>query len=154
MEHAALSKDSTLYVGARLSMVITILKPGHVLITLAGYNDGELGETYLKVLDQQIAETGFLYCYMDTREQTGISAEERDRLARWAQQQGEKYRAGHLLFKSRLLELAVALVNLVTRGSVKTYSNVEAFEEAIRREVPGFIKLPAFDFKQPGKKSA
>ncbi len=154
MEQSQLSKDSTLYVGKRLTMVITILKPGHVLISLFGYNDGELGGAYLAVVDEQIKQNGFICVYMDAREQTGIAAEERERLASWTRATGDKYRAGHLLFKSKLIELAVAMVNLITGGHVKSYSNLEAFEQAIRSEVPGFTKLPVLNVKAPAKKSA
>jgi hypothetical protein len=154
MEKSQLSKDSTLYVGAKLSMVITILKPGHVLISLYGYNDGELGDAYLAVLDEQIRKNGFICVYMDAREQTGIATEERERLAAWTRATGDKYRAGHLLFKSKLIELAVAVVNLLTGGSVRSYSKLDAFEDAIRSEVPGFSKLPVLNVKAPAKKSA
>ena len=154
MEKSQLSKDSTLYVGARLSMVITVLKPGHVLISLFGYNDGELGDAYLAVLDEQIKENGFICVYMDAREQTGIATEERERLASWTKATGDKYRAGHLLFKSKIIELAVAVVNLLTGGSVRSYSKLELFEEAIRSEVPGFSRLPVLNVKAPTKKSA
>jgi hypothetical protein len=139
-----LSENSTLYAATRGSVVVTQLAPGHVLLTLFGYNDGELAPAYYGALNAVVAAAGFLVVYMDSREQTGISSSERDRATVWTKELGSKYRAGHLLFRSRLLELAVAIANLALGGVVRTYSKVEAFEKAIAAAVPGFKSLPDF----------
>jgi hypothetical protein len=152
MERTVLSETSTFFADDRFAMVITILAPGHVLFTLYGYNDGKIADEYYKILDDQVAKAGFVHVYMDAREQSGVTSEERDRTARWTKALGAKYRGGHLLFRSRLLELAVAIVNLFTGGVVSSYSNVDAFEAAIRREIPGFKKLPVFENVQKARK--
>lgn len=144
MQKKVLSKTSTLIAGARGSVVITNLHPGHVLLTLYGYNDGEFADAYYEALDAVVAKDGFIVIYMDSREQKGISAEERERATHWSRALGDKYRGGHLLFRSRLLEMAVALSNLVLGGKVKSYSDVIAFERVISRNVPGFFRLPDF----------
>lgn len=145
MTRKTLTEQSTLYSGARGSVVITRLAPGHILVTLYGYNDGELGSTYIAALENEMDSAGSLVVYMDSREQTGISSAERDRLSEWTKKHMEtRYRAGHLLFRSRLLEMALAVARLVTGHALYGYSDTKEFEEIIAREVPGFLRLPSF----------
>jgi hypothetical protein len=144
VQKKVLSKDSTLYAGARGSVVITSLCPGHVLLTLFGYNDGEFADEYYEAMNAMVARDGFIVVYMDSREQTGISVPERERATRWSKDLGPRYHGGHLLFRSQLLKMAVALANLVLGGKVKSYSSVDAFEHVISRNVPGFLRLPDF----------
>lgn len=140
-----LTERSTLYSGARGSCVVTILAPGHVLLTLYGYNDGEVASHYYAAMEAEMHSAGFLVLFMDSREQSGISPEERERASEWTKKwQGKKYRSGHLLFKSRLLEMALAVVRLMTGHVLIGYSRTEEFEEVIARAVPGFSRLPSF----------
>jgi hypothetical protein len=96
-------------------------------------------------MEAEMDAAGFLVLYMDSREQTGISPEERDRASMWTREhQGARYRAGHLLFRSRLLEMALAVARLMTGHALFGYTKTEELEAVIRREVPGFAHLPSF----------
>lgn len=145
LEIRRVGPTSTLYASPRFSTVMTRLAPGHMLVTLHGYNDGSTSAAYYRDLDVELERAGFLHIYLDTREQRGISAEEREATVAWSNRVGDRYRGGHVLFSNRLIELAVAIVNMVLGGKVKTYSRLDAFEAAIRANVPGFDGLPTFD---------
>jgi hypothetical protein len=79
-----LSTRSTLWEGKRCSVIITKLRPGNLLITLYGYNDGEIGDPVYAAMNAEIDEVGYVNVFMDTREQIGIAAKERERAITWA----------------------------------------------------------------------
>jgi len=142
MERTVLSPESTRYAEGKGSMVLTNLAPGYILVTSYGYNDGLTGGISCGEIDRIIASNGWVVVFMDSRDVTGIDGKERDRLGKWVKSHGEKYRMGHVLFRSKIIDLAVALVSLMTGGKVKSYSNVKDFERVIASHVPGFKGLP------------
>lgn len=131
--------------GKRGTMIVSRLGPGFALITVKGYDDGELLERLYQILDQEIDAAGGGATFIDSRLQTGTSPDARDASARWAKKKGDKLRSSNLLFKSKVFELVVAVANLAVGGNTKAFSDVDAFEQAIAREVPGFTHLPYFD---------
>jgi hypothetical protein len=140
-----LSDNSTRYIGAKGSAVLTRLKPGAVLMTAVGWDDGSLGDRFLEALDEEIAKTGSVVAFVDSRATRGVTSEVRERVGRWTKEHRPQFRACHLLFSSKLVEMTVAVVNLMTGGFFRTYSDVATFERAIARDVPGFVHLPVFD---------
>lgn len=134
--------DHTLVVGRSCTCVISELKPGYVLLTYRGDNDGEIGDACYAELDRIIERDGFVVTFMDSRLQASVAWHERERAIEWARRQRAAYREGHLLFRSRLLEMALAVGNLALRTNLRGYARVEDFERAITRYVPGFKKLP------------
>jgi hypothetical protein len=131
--------------GKQGAMVVSRLKPGYVLITVKGYDDGELLERLYQILDEEIDAAGGGATFIDSRLETGTSPEARDTSARWAKKKGAKLHSSNLLFKSKVLELVVAVANLAVGGNTRAFSDVNSFEQAIAREVPGFTHLPDFD---------
>lgn len=132
--------------GKRATMVVTRLAPGLVLITVRGYNDGELLEQLHRIVDAEIAVSGGGATFIDSRLQTGASPEARDASARWAKNMGATLRSSNLLFSSKVLEVIVAAANfMIGGGKTKAYSDVRKFEMAIEREIPGFTILPRID---------
>src|SRR5262249_38903307 len=110
-----------------------------------GHDEGDLIIHYLAECEKEIAKVGFLVLFVDAREMHGTTAQARERSEVWIKAHKSQFRAGHILVRSKLLEMAVALVNLLTGGVLRMYSNVGAFERAIAREVPGFTRLPSFE---------
>jgi hypothetical protein len=116
-----------------------------MLITVKGYDDGELLGRVYEILDAEIDAAGGGATFIDSRLQTGTSPDARDASARWVKNKGSKLRSSNLLFKSKVLELVVAVANLSTGGNTRTFSDVNAFEQAIAHEVPDFSGLPEFE---------
>jgi hypothetical protein len=123
-------------------MVITRLGAGCCLITVRGYDDGELLDELYKTLDGEIEAAGYGSTFIDSRLETGTAPRARDASARWAKSKGKKLHSSNLLFRSKVLELVVAVANLAVGGNTRAFSDVRAFERAIALEVPGFRNLP------------
>src|SRR5262245_2051394 len=49
-----LSDRSTLHKGSRGAVVVTRLAPGHILLTLYGYNDGEIAAPYYAAMEAEM----------------------------------------------------------------------------------------------------
>ncbi len=149
-----ISEKTIKLTGERGTVYVTRVAAGCMLVTTVGYDDGQAGAQYFAALDEEIARAGFAHVFIDSRAQTGVSPEARDACATWVQNHGVKIRSNHLLFRSKLLELAVAVVNLMTRGPTKAHSNVAAFERLIREVAPTFEGLPTFESRPQSPASA
>jgi len=131
--------------GARGTIYVTHLAPGCLLLTEFGYDDGEVNDRLYAAIEAAIAQHGGVTVFLDARAQTGVAASSRDRAAVWLKTNKPKVRGSHLLFRSKLLELAIALANLTSGGVTKGYTNVAEFERVIAKHVPGFTRLPAYE---------
>jgi len=145
MPTSVLADGSTLCVGAKGSSVATRLRPGYLLITVFGRDEGDLSDFDLEMIEKEIASAGFCVAFADAHRTSGASAVARERVSSWIRTHRSEMRGIHVLFGSKLVEMSVALINLVTGGVIRTYSDVGEFERAIASDVPGFRHLPSFE---------
>ena len=103
--------------------------------------------------NRQIEKFGRCVFMVDAYDARMMTTEFRERMMAWFRSR-ERVAFVHILIRSRLLEMAMNVANLVLRAPVATiYSKVGDWEAAGRREIKEFkrrpLKLPA-DISIPG----
>jgi hypothetical protein len=140
---------AVLVAGTGIRFRIQVLKPGFVLLTGSGARassaDDALAElAMLKELDAELQRSGELTVFADLRETSRMAAHSRDVATDWMRDNRGKLKASHVLVRSKLLEMALAIVAMVVGGGIlKLYSRPRAFLEVVREVEPNLLELPA-----------
>lgn len=141
-----LDEDTVVLRSARFTLVVKRLAPGKLLLTAIGYEDGGTFELLTREIEAEVARTGgpvTIYC--DLTEETGMSTDSREQWGRWARGRQNNIQGAHVLVRSRLVDMAISLLGLVTGGgALQSYSDPAKFERAIARDVPRFRGLPCY----------
>ena len=141
--------ETTLYRGAKGTVEIARLGPGIVLSTMSGHDTGDLTPHNLAAFSNEIGQFGSLCVFIDARQLRGTATEAREAGTAFLKAHRGPVRAIHLLTNSKLIDMAVAVFNLVMGGPIRSHSDVNSFERAIAREVPGFTHLRAPSKERP-----
>jgi hypothetical protein len=90
--------------------------------------------------ERQLRTTGRYILMVDGSETRMHTTDFREVMTQWF---GERETAVvHMLIKSRMLEMALNVANLVVGGRARAYFNPEVWESIGRQEVPSFIRRP------------
>ena len=147
----ACAMRKTRYTVKNGSMICTRMRPGCLLMSVFGRDDGGIARVGLKVFEEELARAGFLVTFVDAREERGTSSPMREQVLRWYWLHKGRWRSCHVLISSKFIEMTLAILNLnsLSSGFFQMYSDLGAFERAIAREVPGFTRLPTFETEIP-----
>ncbi|MFN3652293.1 MAG: hypothetical protein ACK47B_22170 [Armatimonadota bacterium] len=128
------------------SLVFTRLRPGVVLLTVYGHDTGRFGSAPFAELQGAVDRfRAPIELFVDTRQATRVDPKVSDAWTAWFVENRGSLKRVSLLVGSKGLELTVSLVKHFshTGGLMTIYTDLEQFEEAIGRAVPGFVKLPS-----------
>ena len=133
-----LSDGVTLIQGKRGWARLSWLAPGVVLYVCGGYFTTAFAEPMIGFADRELRRNGKLVMVTDAWELGSVDAEYREAWTEWFKRHKHDFRM-ELLVRSKLMEMAASLANLFTGiAVVSTHSNVDAWERAAARSVPGF----------------
>ena len=138
-----------LFTGTDLRLRVAVLKPAFMLITVAGgaksIEDSALEHAVLRKMDLELDRSGMLTIFCDLREMTRIAPESRDAFGAWGKKHQQRINASHVLIRSKLIEMATRLIDVLAGGVLKTYTRPQAFLDAIRAVAPKLTALPEIE---------
>jgi hypothetical protein len=93
------------------------------------------------LLASVIDSDGSLALFCDASALRGTAGEYRELATRWVQERRTRLRGVHVLFKTRLMEMAINVAALVLRDGVLVgYSDPKKFDLALAKEAPGHAR--------------
>ena len=145
---------SVLFTGTDLCLRVAVLKPAFMLITASGgaksIEDSAVERAVLREMDLELARSGMLTIFCDLREMTRMAADSRETFGAWGKRHQKRINASHVLIRSKLIEMATALISVLAGGVLKTYTRPQAFLEAIRAVAPKLTELPEIELLHSG----
>ncbi|MFO0556892.1 MAG: hypothetical protein U0269_02620 [Polyangiales bacterium] len=103
-----------------------------------GRISADMAEPLLGAYDKLIERGGRAVVFFDGWDVTGADAQLVETAGSWVLKQRATI-VTHALVRSKLLELSVSMINLVSRrASVELYTDRDKFHAAARRDWPGF----------------
>jgi hypothetical protein len=140
-----LAHGATRFFGARGSVVVERVAPGHLLLTAWGYDDGSYQPPVFARFEDEIRDAGALTLWIDSRHQTGSAHAARTYSRRWLSPRRDQVRGLHVLVGSRLMDMVLSLAIMVFgREWAHSYGTPQELERAMRQLVPGFLRLPVY----------
>jgi len=122
---------------------LTRLKPGVLFFYCRGYLQASFYEPMVAVAQHEMDLHGSLLLIVDGWEVGSIDTAFRESWTVWFKRYRDRFRMS-LLVRTTLMVMAASLANLFTGISViTTYSNIDSWEKAAGRDVPGFRKRGA-----------
>ena len=117
------------------SVAIDELAPGVVLYKMSGYLDGGFVPRFEEAAAAQVARGHHVDLFFDTDRMTGYHPEFRRRMTAWHIALKPQTRSLNVLVKSKLIAMAISVVNLFTGGMLKSFSTHAAFDAAMRAAI-------------------
>ncbi|MDB4966733.1 MAG: hypothetical protein JWN44_2422 [Myxococcales bacterium] len=113
--------------------VVTRLKPGLLLVVIAGDDRGALGPAPFVEIEREMARSQPLELFMDLRDAAGAAPEVREAWTAWFQRQQVRLERVSILASSRFINLAVEIAKLFSRTGnlIQIYSDQRLFEQAL-----------------------
>jgi hypothetical protein len=139
-----LGNDHLVLRGKRMLIVATRAAPGVIIATHIGFDDGEVLDRYLEMVGQEIEMAGSIALFIDAGEQSGLAGDARDRAANWMKSAAKGATvSSDLLIKSKLLEMAMSILTMLTGNSknMKYHSDARSYEKALARKGPFLDRL-------------
>jgi hypothetical protein len=141
MQIRELPDRSVLYVNARGAMQLHDLGSGIVLHVSTGIMDGEFVQYVIGDAEKQLAKHGRCMVMVDLYDAKTATSDFRDAVGAWFRAHRTECQA-HLLIRSKLIEMAVNVTNLVLQAAFKVYSNPGEWEAVARRDLGIFRRRP------------
>jgi len=131
--------DGTLLVESqRGGVTLSRVAPGFVLFTCRGTLSGLFYSPMVAVAQRELDATGKLTMFVDGWELKSVDTEFREAWTAWFKPNRDRF-AMRLLVRTKLMEMAASLANLMTGMTViKTYSSVPSWEAVCRGDQPAF----------------
>ena len=120
-------------VGANVSFSIRRVAPSVVVVTIAGRDVGEHGESPLRALDAQLAE-GALELFIDARQTTGASIDVSNVWASWLRRHRDELHRIHMLTASRYVQITADFVRRFADlgDAMLLYTDAASFDEQLQ----------------------
>lgn len=141
VQRTTLAGGTVVLKGDRNLVTIIHLAPGVLFLQPVGPGTPEVDRLIFDELDRAIETFGQIELFADSRGQARISRETRDFAGEWAKKRKDKVKA-HLLVNSKLIEMALSVISMVSGNTISMYSTSERFISTIQKRVPSF-RLPA-----------
>jgi hypothetical protein len=142
MDSLKLQDGSTLYASGQGAMQFHQLGKGVTLHVFVGVATGDFLPLVKEDGERQIREHGRCIFMVDGYEARLVTAEFREGIGEWLRQNNERSFV-HLLAHSRLIEMAVSVVNLFSRKPVaRAYSKIAEWEAVGKHELGSFQRRP------------
>ena len=110
---------------------IWLAAPGVVVQRVSGHAGLKIAQAIVRFNDDLISRGVEPYMFDDWMELTGYTTEARQALTTWTRQRLPSIRGVHVLVKSKLVAMGVALSNTAIGGSIQSYSDRTEFEQAL-----------------------
>lgn len=140
MNSRNLDDGSVLYFDSQGIMQVHDFGRGVSLHVRRGIMTREFAKPVIEDGERQLRTAGRYVLMVDGSETRMHTTDFREVMTQWF---GERETAVvHMLIKSRMLEMALNVANLVVGGRARAYFNPEVWESIGRQEVPSFIRRP------------
>ena len=127
----------------RCSFTYRRLKPGIVLMTIAGNDHGQFGAAAIDEVNAEFERFGIVTLYVDTRAAAGPSTSVMEAWTAYFSANRSKLRRVSIMVppESKLLHLTVSIVQHLSGmgGVLQIFGDVERFQAAIQQDVPGAV---------------
>jgi hypothetical protein len=124
---------------------ITRLKPGVILLTQLG-NDDDVTRASFPEFEQEILRGGSLTVFADVRGIRRMSSEVRDFSLSWGRRHRDQIHHATILVGSKIVDMAMSILAMLLGGGlIKVVSDVQTFEELLRKASPEFGSLPVLE---------
>jgi hypothetical protein len=122
--------------GAACTFTFVRLRPGALLVRIAGNDKGELGTAPIDEICAEIARFGQIELFIDASEAVGADRQASDLWTAWFRDNQAKLKRVSIVATSKLVHLVVSISKLVsnTGDLIRIYSDIAAFEQAMARE--------------------
>ncbi len=107
--------------------------PGLAEIRYAGLATADFPREIQARLDPWVAAGTRITLFIDAAELKSYETEFRSLWADWMRSNGAQIDAVHILFKSKLVEMGISIVNPFVGGFIVPWSDVDGFETALRK---------------------
>jgi hypothetical protein len=117
-------------------------RPGVLIGTISGYDDGEIAEHFLREIDEELAVAGHLRLFVDLRGQVGIDVKARERGTEWLRDHQHQDLMSEVLVGSKLMSMALSVMRIFSNAGDKVVAHCDPleFEESILRVVPTYAR--------------
>jgi hypothetical protein len=107
---------------------------GVIVVTIRGFDKGELGDAPLKEISSDIGLAGPLELFVDASQASGAAKEVSDAWTRFFAERQRDLKRVHVLVGSKVVQLTIAIAQHLSRtGSlVQLYSDPEIFADRLR----------------------
>ena len=109
------------------------LRPGALLVTIAGVDNGQFGLATLDEITAALNREGSLELFVDARDAAGAAVSVSDEWTRFFTVQRPRLRHVHVLAGSRAIKLTVAIAQHLSRTGdlIQIYSDPQIFESRL-----------------------
>ncbi len=107
-----------------------------VLIKLGGTLTGAITPFVRKHVDPLIAQGRRPHVFLDALAVEGYESAARETMVAWVKQHRDKLASLHVLFRSKLVAMGVAVANVALGGMVTGHSDERAFYRAVDAVLP------------------
>jgi len=115
----------------RGTLEITTVRPGVVLQRFSGHALAPMADLIAARLDKELARSRRIVVFDDWEEATGYESEVRIRLTAWTRERLDRIPETHILVRSKLLAMGIAVANVAVSGKLRAYTSRAAFEIAL-----------------------
>ena len=124
----------------RGAVTLSRLAPGFVLFACRGVLSGKFYDPMVAVAQRELDAHGKLTMFVDGWDLKSVDTAFREHWTEWFKPNRDRF-AMRLLVRTKLMEMAASLANLLTGLAViKTYSSVTAWEATCAADFPAFRK--------------
>ena len=108
-------------------------RPGALLVTVAGVDNGQFGLTTLDEITAAVNREGSLELFVDARDASGAAVSVSDEWTRFFSVQRTRLLRVHVLAGSRAIQLTVAIAQHLSRTGdlIQIYSDPQIFESRL-----------------------
>lgn len=127
---------------SRSTISLTRLADGIVFVQAVGSGSTPVDQAFFEELEKELTRSAQLELYCDVRGQSRIARESRDIAVKWGKEHRAVITKTNILVTSRLVEMALSVIGMMSGSPMTIYSNEERFLLAVRKRVPSFKNPP------------
>lgn len=134
--------DGSIELGAPdASLRLTRLRPGVLLLVQVG-NDDDMTRAAFSDFEEEIRRAGRITVFADVRGIRRMTPELRDFALSWGRRNRDEIDRATILVGSKIVDMAISILAMLLGGGlIKIVSDVQTFEDLVRKKVPGFAGL-------------
>jgi hypothetical protein len=123
------------WTAGRSVLVARELAPNVLLMTMSGYHDDlNVPKQFADWFERRSIGVR-MHMFWDTTETTGYKTECREALQRWQKDAGPKVASSTVLVRSKIMEMALSIANLLVGGLNKATRDRSKFESMLKAAV-------------------
>jgi hypothetical protein len=133
--------------GGKAWFVVYRLRPGVILMNAGGLDRDDLGWAPMDELREDLTRFAPVELFIDGADVNGVTAAASDKWTEWLGKHRTEIKSCNILVRSKFMHITIEVAKLFSRTGemIRVYLDPVAFEEAIARAAPGFVRLPNRD---------